>query len=300
MNILKTTGTIFWLSILIISILIFSLTLALNSLLYPSIYTNAFEKVGVYEYLDNNLNSIPAVKFITIPPEGPRPLVDLLVSNFLAYMRSDTDTLNLSIKVNTDELRNFFIDSVKKIPTCLPNQNQFAQGISCIPKGKNQTQFLDEFLKTKNISFFEDDAVDLTEIYNLGTESYGKETLDSVRMYLRYYKLFIIISSIAIVVLIFLIYLFQRSNIRTFLEIIGIGLLVPALFLFLATHFVKLIPNHLVVSDQISSQILKAVIDVLNNKLIIYSIILLSISALFFILSIFAKSKLPSSKPKNK
>lgn len=302
MSFLKKTG-VFIISIAsIILIILISMSLTLNSFLYPQIYFKAFEVSGLYESIESNLQNAQDATFIKIPEEGPRPLVESLLSNLLSYMRSDTDDLTLEVKIDKDKLRNFFLDSINKTQECKKGQDPFGEN-PCIPKGESPEQFLNEFLKERNFSFFEKDTVDLTTVYGIDPGSQGRKNLDNIRYYIGYYKYSIVILISLLIIFTSLLYLLEKPRTRKFLRVLGIVLIIPSLIILLmitSINNLKLLSN---INDPLVTSMISTVKSVLTDKfrIFFYSTLILglvSIISSFFIIEKTTNNLKSKIKPK--
>lgn len=301
MHLLKRLGVFALSSISIFLIILLAFSFTLNSFLYPKIYAEAFEKAGVYQYIDNNLEKAQGASFIAFP-DGSKKVIDSLLSNFLEYLRSDTDNLNLSVQIDQQKLRDFFLDSVKNTSECKPNQDPFGQN-PCLPKGKTSEVFLDEFLESKNLTFFESKDVDLTKIYRIEEQSEGRKSLDKIRDYIKYCLSSSIILSVIILVLISIIYLIERPNTNRFIMLISFIFFIPSIVLFTAAYTLGSVNNLITLPDQLLIKLVNAVTTLLSKKLIFTAIISLVLSLALFIFSFVVKEKpvvVNNIKPKNK
>jgi len=282
-------------SIFLIFLLAVSFTL--NSFLYPQIYFEAFEEAGVYEYVDNNLANDAGATFIKIPPEGSKPLVESLFSNLLAYMRSDTDTLNLYVTIDQEKLRNFFLDSMGNITECRQNQDPFDDENPCLPRGMTRDQFLDVYLASKNLSFFESDQVDLTTVYGIEPGSEGRQNLDNIRNYIKYYQMSSILLIVIVAVTFLLIFLLQKPDTRKSLRTFGKNLIIPSLMLATIVYSINNL-KQLDFPDPLLESLFEVVKGILTNKLIIFSSIA-GVLGLFLVISSFAIKNKDLNKNQN-
>lgn len=283
---LKKLGVFVISMILILFLIILSFSFTLNSLLYPQTYFQAFDKSGIYEYIENNLNASEGTTFISMP-NGPKPVIETLFSNILSYLRSDTDTLNLTVKIDQEKLRNFFLNSVNNTKECLPNQDPFNENNPCLPKGMNHSEFLDNFLESKNLSFFEKDTVDLTQIYGLEEGSKGKESLIQIREYIEKYKLAQWILWVLVIIFISFIYLLQQNK-KKFFKTFGLILLISSLAILTIPYLINNLSFNL--PDPLLVKLTQQTTKILINKLILFSSIMGIIAIISFIISFVIKN----------
>ena len=295
MKLLRGTAVFLLTIILAITIFILSLSLALNYFLYPGIYFKAFEKADLYPYIDKNLNNSQI--FIAFPKEGSRPIIENILSNFIEYMRSNTNTLNLSVTIDQDKLRGFFLNSINKTRVCLPNQNPFNEKDPCLPKDKSPSEFLDEFLEDRNLSFLESAQVDLTKVYSIESGSDGRENIDKIRRYVSKYNLLQIMLLVVSIVSLTLIYIIQRPNNKKFLRTVSIIFIIVSLSIFTLTYSINNLSDNIPLKEPILTSLLNEAINVFNNKLMIFSLSLSILAILLFVTSFFVSKNLKSKTP---
>ena len=290
MKFAKSLGVFLISIILIFSLFLLSFSIILSSFLYPAIYTETFEKAGVYDFIENNLEKSGSAIFIAIP-NGTRPLVEELLTNFLDYLRSDKNKLDLSVKIDTAKLNSFFTEPATALKQCAPNQDPFNEENPCLPNGKNVSEFIGDFLRSKNLSFFEKDRVDLAEVYGINEGSEGREIIDNAREYITSFKFSQIIFTIFIIVSLYLIYLLQKPNIKKFFRTVSIDFIVIFTILTSIILAIKSIPEYLLTNNQALLTILKAILSILNEKLFVHSGVVIAVAIILFIVSFIIKNK---------
>ncbi len=299
MSFIKKIG-VFFLSILaILLLIILSFSFTLSSFLYPQVYFDAFEAAGMYEYLGDNLENAPNM-FIQIPPTGARSLIETLFSNFLSYMRSDADTLNLEVTIDKEKIRNFFLSSVGNLSECRQGQDPFNEENPCLPRGQSADEFLDSFLESKGLNFFEESTVDLTEVYGIEVGSEQRKSLDNLRNYIAYYKALKIILIVLILIMISLIFLLQQPNTKKSLRTAGLIFIVPAIILFFISLSINKVDQYIQIPDPIFGSMIDVVKTVLSNNLLFYSGVIGALGLALFISSFLIKQKTSLSTDKKK
>lgn len=293
---------VFLLSAVVIFLLVlFPLGLTINSILYPEIYVEAFEEGGVYDLINANLNNAQSATFIAIPEGGPKVIVNSLLSNFLSYLRSDTVVLNLTVQVDTEKLRKFFLSGVTNIPHCSSSaQNPYDEDNPCLPAGVSSNEYLEEFLEKRNLTFFESNIVDLAKVYGIEEGSQQREGVDSIRNYIQYYQLSLIFLGVAILIVLGLIYLLQKQSLKSFYRTISISFILSGLVIFSLVFGIKNIPSLIQAQDPIFVKMAISAINVLSYKLIIHASILFTIGVIFFIFSCIKKDQISSDIKKVK
>jgi len=152
--------------VLVVAAMVWQVAYSVNILLYPGVYISAFENNDVYTEIENllSLNEsqgegalLPDVGDIEITDlfaneGGIEYVVNDLLSNFLAYIRSDTDELDLTIELNTEVLRQFFEEFVQDFPICEEGQDPYLNGSlldslpECIPPGVDASGYMQAYL----------------------------------------------------------------------------------------------------------------------------------------------------------
>ena len=232
MGFIKRTLTVFLSLATIFLLCAFTLFLIVRTFLYPSVYVNSLEQSGVYQYLDENLGNTPGSTFIKIPPEGISLLVNGLVGNLLSYLRSDTDSLNLTVQLDRDKLRGFFLESIQNLSVCSDGVDPFEAEEPCRPADRTPDEFLDDIIKEKNLTFFEGD-VDLAGVYGLDSPE-SQKNLENLRWTISLFQKIFWVFAFGILILFFLLFLVERS-ISKFVRVEGINIFAAGgIFLFSA------------------------------------------------------------------
>ena len=232
MGFIKRTLTVFLSLAIIFLLCLFTLFLIVRTFLYPSVYINSLEQSGVYQYLDENLGNNPGATFIEIPQDGIKLLVDGLVGNLLSYLRSDTDSLNLTVQLDKDKLRGFFLESIQNLSVCSDGVDPFKAEEPCRPADKTPDEFLDDVIKEKNLTFFEGD-VDLAGVYGLDSLE-SQINLENLRGIIALFQKIFWVFTFGILILFFLLFLVER-NISKFVRVEGINIFAAGgIFLFSA------------------------------------------------------------------
>ena len=232
------------LSFILIIFLSFVIVLAsAGILLYPEVYQEAFEENNFYSSLENSLNESNGGAFILFE-SGLKPEIDSLLENFLAYLRGESEKPNLEVKINREGLRSFLEESVKSFPSCESGEKPFDENgdVICKPLEKTGSEFVDDVLEKKNLTFFESESVDLAEVYGLSNPEFQK-----ARGYVILYNWILysmIFFSLTAMVLIF--FISEKSLLSSF-KIYGISFLAAGI--------------STIISVLISNPILNSVID---------------------------------------
>lgn len=299
MSFMKKAGVTILFPIAIILIVILALSLTLSSFLYPPVYFQAFESAGVYSYIEQNIGNAESATFIDFQ-DGVKPTIERLFSNFLEYMRSDSDVLNLTVKIDKEKLRSFFLDAVTNVSECRQGQDPFNKENPCLPRGMSSEQFLDYFLESNNLTFLDKDEVDLAQVYGIEQGSEGRESLDNARNYIKYYRLSSIIIAIVILTIWFLIFLLQRPNTRKVMRTISLTLIASSLILFLAVKSITSLQDKINIQDPLLISLAQTVIGLVSSKLTIFTAISGIAGIILLILSLIVKNPMQSANNKEK
>lgn len=284
---------ILWLSISIILLIIIGTAgLIFNSFLYHDVYLQTFDKAGIYELIEKNLNNTAGATFIKIPEEGPKVLVADFLGNLLAYLRSDSDKLNLTVQIDLKELREFFLKGVKNATICSVGEKHIeGREIRCKPADMSDEQFLEEIFNATNYTFPETDQVDLTSVYGLEEGSEDKVRLDKFREYIHIFKIGLWVIGLIILIFIFLIYLLAKER-KNFFRITGFTLLITGVLLFLSSIlsygvFIGILEG----KPDLMVSVVNPLIDIVLGKIEIYGIIVGVIGMILVISSFFLPKK---------
>lgn len=265
--------------ILSVSLLIFFG--ALNSLLHPQIYESALKENNFYDTID--LSKIQGGEFIKLP-NGVEFLVNGLLENFLSYMRGETEEPNLRIQIDTENLRNFFKERLNEIPECSGNETAYDESGNpkCKPSGKTTDEFLDEFLKNKNVTVFEQDSVDLSNVYNLQSEEVSR-----IRGFVKIFRFAFFGLMFFSAFLIVLIFVLSLDSIHSGIMTTGIDFFIAGISVLPAGF---LIPK--ILTEKLGSVGLPIVADVAENvavslvsRMNFYAYVSIGIGAVLFALS---------------
>jgi len=290
MNFLKRIGIFILSAISIFLLIILSLSFTLNYFLYPQIYLQTFEKAEVYKYINNNLEKSIGVNFIKISSEEFKPIIESLLSNFLSFMRSDTEDLNLTINIDVKTLEGILSNSLQNLKPCSKSQYSFDIENPCIPKGKSAEQFLNEFIENSNQSLFEKNTIDLAKIYNFEENSENRESLDKIREYLQYYQILNIVLIIIILILFLSIFLLQKLNVKKLLMTTGKIFIISSIFILIIIYLLSNI-NLNFLSEQLFIKLLNSIIVVLREKLILLASVMGIVGIILIISSLIIRNQ---------
>lgn len=226
--------------LLVVSLLVSVTLLTANTLLYPDIYVKAIdESGGASGVLADATEGIDEGEFVNTSNEEFDAEVEKLITNFLSYLRGETNELDLAMNIDSDALRAFLEEQVEGLPACGSGEelSSLEGDILCKPVDKTSSEFLTEVLAKNNITFPDSQSVDLAEFYDL--ESSGIEEIRSgVSMYRMAIYLFIFLS-IVFSVLIFI----AARDVKKGTMILGIDLVVAGIIVFASSFITSLLVN---------------------------------------------------------
>ena len=285
------TGILSLFLILFLSLII--MFLSLNSLLYPSVYKDVFEKNDFYGFLENSMDKTGGGTFILFE-NGVKTTVDSLFANFLSYIRGDSDNPDLKVKIDQEKLRDFLEENVKDFPSCISGQESFDKNndVVCKPSGKTDSEFLDEVLEKKNMTFFESDSVDLADVYGLSNPEFQK-----IRSYVILYKWILYsLFFLALIALAFIFLASEKSFLSTFkifgaaLFVSGVSIVVSVLILNSSSGVIVeniQTPQDFTILKDLVSDILSAI----TGKMNFYGYSIIGAGAIIFAVFWFLKRK---------
>ncbi len=285
---------------LILSTMLLIIGIFANSFLYPGIYAQSFEKSGLYRAIDENLENLPTGSFVIIPEGGSKVIIEEFLANILSYIRSDTDKLSLTLRIDQEELRNFFISEAEKIPVCRQNQDPFADKENpCRPVASTPEEFMNDYFEENSIETPDTDVADLTKVYGLEEGSEGRETLNKLRSAVQIYKKALYLLAGIIILGIILIFLLARSFKSLFRWVGSISLIAGAILMAGITFGENSAQNIQIAQDEITSNFVASVIPVVFTKIRVLVYITLVIGFCLVLLSFFfRKSKTKETRNK--
>lgn len=251
--------------LLTISLFILATLVTANSLLYPDIYMDSLNESEVTELVQESINNLTGEQFIEIQEQEIKILMEDLLTQFLAYMRGDNDTLELTINVDQERIRDLLILEIENLPICNDNQISFNIEDESICRPSNQTaeELLDMFLETSDIELPEN-QINLAEVYEIDTSE-----LENIREQTKKIKP-ILYGLIFLVILFSITILIIAKDPKEGSKVLGINILITGIFVFVAS----LIPSSFTSSIPIEVMILKdlviSLVDGLVSKLRVY------------------------------
>ncbi len=275
--------------LLVLSIIFLGIFWSIHTFLYPQVYEKALADSGAYNSL--NLTDVVGGSFIKIPSTGVQGIANTLLENTLSYMRGDSPTLNLTLEVDTQKLKDFFLKSAEEFRVCNPGEEPFnGSEPVCRPRDLNASKYLDQVLEKKNFTIIEGEKVNLADVFGLKKTDTAK-----MRSYVMSYKYTLYGLLIFVLILLVLIFFITESRTRWS----GVDLFLGGIIVFLGGTIVfpmifSIIPNEIGFIQSISKELL----DTLSSRIQTYSFVVMGVGVLGFVLSFFIKKKNVEEKKK--
>ena len=148
MGVVKGLALVFLSLILIAATVVVLLGFTFNSLLYPETYSDALKSQNAYSIIteqfintpdnDAGINSQNISELI--PPEELERAINSMLSNFLSYIRGDSDELDLTIELDANVILSLFEGFANEIQICNPGEESYSNSFNetfvlCLPQG---------------------------------------------------------------------------------------------------------------------------------------------------------------------
>ena len=295
--------TLFVLSFILVNSLAAAiLGTSVQVLLYPDIYQDTLEKNQAYDFIETQLADSGYLPDTIFVQDGIKPLTNRLLKNFLAYVRGDSENLDLKLDVK-GTLEEFFLERINELPVCKNNIDVLASNdITCKPADIEPNEFLDLVLEAQGAS-------DIPTEIDLATVFDKEDKLPLLKENVLKFKESIYIAWLITFASIILILLISRSlSVST--DIIDTDFFLVALTMFVTSYgarenFHKIpIPQNLLGMENIIFDLIVKILDTMTY----YASILIGIAiglAIFTIIWNFIRGKkttvikIPLNKNKN-
>jgi len=285
MGFLRGLGLVIFSILLVLFLIVLIFASSFNTMLYPQVYQQAFEKSNIYPLMENQTFG-SNTQFIKKDGEGMKNVLNELIINGLSYIRGESDSPNLTIEIDQSNLRGFFEGSVGNLSVCSYKQDPYGS-IPCKPSEMNSSQYLDGLIESRNITILKTANVDLAKEFD------KDNNLSKLRDVVKIYKTLIL----ALIVLSFLmatfILLLKRKELRSGFRWLGTPLLI-SLLLGLFINFGK---TFLINSINLPSELsmfrgsMEVVFNSVFGRIFLYSLILLLLGIIFWVVSFFIEKK---------
>ncbi|HLC63054.1 MAG TPA: hypothetical protein VJJ21_01930 [Candidatus Nanoarchaeia archaeon] len=288
MGFLKTLGIILVSILLILGVVITGIGItAYQTLLYPETYEKALEKIPFEKILQGYL-----------PGETPQPVREFLEKNFkttaselitntLAYLRSDTQELTFKLDINQEDLVKSLEQQAEALPLCSENQLPIENGeYKCRPSGIPTKELVNKIMEDRKSQISQFTSQDVIQVID------SKNNREMVRAKITLLRQSLYALFILILILIFLIYLLKKSSIKKFARTLSINLIIPGLILLTIAIAIPQIPLNFPQEEaKIALPAIEVFIEVIANKLMMLSVGILILGILLLIFSIIKKDK---------
>ena len=285
MGFLRGLGLVIFSILLVLFLIVLIFASSFNTMLYPQVYQQAFEKSNIYPLMENQTFG-SNTQFIKKDGEGMKNVLNELIINGLSYIRGESDSPNLTIEIDQSNLRGFFEGSVGNLSVCSYKQDPYGS-IPCKPSEMNSSQYLDGLIESRNITILKTANVDLAKEFD------KDNNLSKLRDVVKIYKTLIL----ALIVLSFLmatfILLLKRKELRSGFRWLGTPLLI-SLLLGLFINFGK---TFLINSINLPSELsmfrgsMEVVFNSVFGRIFLFSLILLLLGIIFWVVSFFIEKK---------
>lgn len=266
--------------LLIISIVISVTLITTNSLLQPEIYAEVIDETNVSDFIDleNSTSKIPGGEFIEIPEESAEVIAEDLITNFLSYLRGDSEELNLTLQVNNASLREFFLEAVERFPVCFSGENPYKGNGEpvCRPENQSSSEFLDEVLEENNITIKEETSIDLTKVYGLE----NSEELREVRKYTKNYSLIVYAFLLLNLILAGLIFFIQREDFKKGAMTLGINLTLSGIIVIVLASVLSSLSGNANINSELARKFVASMTNYLISRYNLYGWVTLGIGAI--------------------
>lgn len=276
---------LFFLSLLLaVSLALTIIGLQGFTLLSADTYLPALEKNDFYTQLAGSFGEND--NFFIRNNESLRLLFENALTSAFDYINGRTDTLNLTIDLQSQDLRKIIVDEIGRLPVC----DEMEQDQLCRPQNLSAEEAYDLALREGRIPAAQT-SVDLGPYIN------QNGSLNTVRERVDTYKtaVYSVVSlSIVLIVLILLIGWKTQSrglrNVGVPIFLSGIGILIGA-YLGFSIAFQAISSAELLEGNFSPIAILNDILDVLKTRLFISAFILILVGIVLFVSSFIFKRK---------
>ncbi|MBM3232928.1 hypothetical protein FJZ18_02050 [Candidatus Pacearchaeota archaeon] len=286
-EVFRYIGLIFFSIILILSLITAITATSARVFLNPSIYESAFEKSNAFETLAKS--AIPQDSPQNIPSEELKNQGNQLIRNLLSYLKSETQTLNLTIVIQPSLIKSILAERVEKARVCNQNESPYISGkLVCKPSGvPNDVLVNQAFIEG---GFSEDKPL----IVDLGKMNGDNNAMfQDLRGYISGMQSAKIISWIVVIISLIAIF-FLCSTYPSRMRWIGAPLIIAGIFLMGVVQGVAAAIDDALNNPQIAQvlqTVFKEIVKPFQSSMFIFSIISGILGILLFASSFFLKPK---------
>lgn len=182
---------LFVLSTLLVATTVLS-AIGFNSLylLKSETYTPYLEESGIYNQIQNII-PVQTQQVLVISNETAKAVVDLVVTKVFDYINGKTDTLNITINLDSKEVKDLLKEQITKLPVCEAGVDPIRDRIACKPEGVNVDQVIESLVNSPELSEIKTESIDLAQYLN--ADGALSKVRDSVAVYRKviYWMIFI-------------------------------------------------------------------------------------------------------------
>ena len=232
----------------------------LQTLLYPDVYQNVMEKNGVYALALRSMNAPEGIFTV----DDIRPIVNDIMGRVFAYLRSETNQLNLTISLQSGVVHNVLLAKLSALPPCQAGQVPFdVNGIACRPSGMSPEAIIN------SMPAMDIPSVDLTSVVNANGEiQKARDVIAAFRTAMIYA---IIIAVICLGIIIFI-----TRSVKSSARWVGANLVIVGLmgisFLLIKDAIPSVFGN-----QEILISLLKEIISTVADRIVFHGIVVLII-----------------------
>ena len=259
--------------------------------LYPDVYYSILEKNNAYDIIDSGLALEGQLAFTSLHEEGTKNFTNKMISNLLTYIRGESSNPNLTLQIKKEVLMGFFESQVEKVRECNKGEDLFNKPALCKPAGLNTSEYLEVFLKERNIIIFEEGSINLLDTFD------KERNIEKLRDNVVFYKgIFYTILFFSIIIAILIIVLNAKERHKGF-RWIGI----PLIFAGITAVIVSTLAERMIVVSLIKElpEFLLFVINLIRyyfDQVFLIGFYIIAAGIVLFIASFFIGLIIPTRK----
>ncbi len=195
--------------------------------------TNVLKTYELYAPLEKMVQSNSQGVVVTdIEENGVEATINRILNNFFGYVRGETDTLELTLEVDTSQIRAMFIAKAEEFQICPEGQEPYVQGKPvCRPANVPANVFVSEVLEREGIALPQDGTMNLQDIYD------SENKYEEFRVaYLKAKQVWTYVALGSLVLISIMFFLTKRS-VRSILRWIGVPVLCVGVLLLIVSIF---------------------------------------------------------------
>jgi len=225
MAIIKKAGVIVLSLMIIFSLVTLTLLISLQSLLNVGTYTTALEDAGVYDFMEKQLSQ--GQSFIVMNG-GIRQEINNILSKILDYINGKANREDLTLTIDQEEIKRFYIQEASKIRICDVGETPWAtEEINCRPANLTAEEAVDLYFQEMDIELpgGSGGKINLLDIYD------RDGNIENIREAVRIQKIILYALIIFILILAGLIMLIDKKEIKKAYRTIGFDLVISGIII---------------------------------------------------------------------